>query len=98
MIANITSTEEIHQALMKLNCDVTSAPYGFGAFFYQHYWEVIKMDFINVIDQFLIQEWILPHYNSNTIILIPKCKESDSINQYRPIALANFNHMTIKNI
>lgn len=44
----------------------------------------------NAVLQFFTTRWILPNYNSNTIILIPKYPEADSIDKYRPIALANF--------
>jgi hypothetical protein len=34
--------------------------------------------------------WILPNFNSNTLVLIPKNENADSVDQFRPIALANF--------
>lgn len=30
--------------------------------------------------------WILPNYNANTIILIPKTNDANSMNNFRPIA------------
>ncbi|XP_058783502.1 uncharacterized protein LOC131658194 [Vicia villosa] len=39
-----------------------------------------------------------PRYNSNTLVLIPKVKEADSIEQFRPIALANFKFKIITKI
>lgn len=40
--------------------------------------------------QFFDIGWILPNFNSSTIILIPKNKDDDSLNHYQPIDLSNF--------
>ncbi|MCH96418.1 RNA-directed DNA polymerase (Reverse transcriptase) [Trifolium medium] len=48
--------------------------------------------------QFFISGWIMPSFNSNTIILIPKSSNADSIDQFRPIALANFKFKIISKV
>jgi hypothetical protein len=48
--------------------------------------------------QFFQSGWIPPNYYSNTLILIPKAPNADSIEQYRPIALANFKFKTITKV
>jgi hypothetical protein len=40
----------------------------------------------------------LPNYNSNTLILIPKTDNADSIDKFRPIALANFKFKIISKV
>ncbi|CAJ2637186.1 unnamed protein product [Trifolium pratense] len=40
----------------------------------------------------------MPNYNSNTVVLIPKVQNADSIGQYRPIAIANFKFKIISKI
>ncbi|MCH79990.1 RNA-directed DNA polymerase (Reverse transcriptase) [Trifolium medium] len=42
--------------------------------------------------------WILPGFNSNIIALLPKTPEASSIDQYRPIAMANFKFKIISKI
>jgi hypothetical protein len=42
--------------------------------------------------------WILPNYNANNVILIPKTSNEDSIEQYRPIAMVNFKFKVISKI
>ncbi|GAU45776.1 hypothetical protein TSUD_24400 [Trifolium subterraneum] len=42
--------------------------------------------------------WILPGFNSNIIALIPKTPNATSIDQYRPIAMANFKFKVISKI
>lgn len=41
---------------------------------------------------------MLPNYNSNLVVLIPKVAEAERIDQYRPIALANFKYKIISKI
>jgi hypothetical protein len=40
----------------------------------------------------------MPNYNANTLILIPKTPNADSIDQFRPIALANFKFKIISKV
>ncbi|XP_058763566.1 uncharacterized protein LOC131637017 [Vicia villosa] len=42
--------------------------------------------------------WILPNFNANTLIMLPKIKENNSIGNYRPIAMANFKYKLILKI
>lgn len=53
---------------------------------------------MNVVTKFFLQDWILHHYNAYTIVLIPKINETDNLNQFRPIALANFKNKIITRI
>jgi len=40
--------------------------------------------------EFFHTSWLPPGFNSNTLVLIPKIANAVKIEQYRPIALANF--------
>ncbi|XP_058742694.1 uncharacterized protein LOC131615239 [Vicia villosa] len=92
------SADEIYNAVKSLKTDSAPGPDGFGAFFFQHFWHIVKNDVIGAVTQFFLQDWILPNYNANTIILIPKTNEPNSLNHYRPIALANFKQKIISKI
>jgi hypothetical protein len=85
-------------AVFALNKDSAPGPDGFGAFFFQHYWEIVKVDVMNAVMEFFTTSWILPGFNSNIIALIPKSPDASSIAQYRPIAMANFKFKTITKI
>jgi len=52
---------------------------GFGASFFQFYWEIIKTDVYVVVLEFFQTGWLLPNYNANTLIFIPKNQNADSI-------------------
>ncbi|XP_058746815.1 uncharacterized protein LOC131619766 [Vicia villosa] len=98
MLTAIPSAEEITHAVKNLKSDSAPGPDGFGAIFFQKFWEIIKHDVISAVLQFFLQNWMLPNYNSNTLVLIPKNNEPNSINHYRPIALANFKSKIISKI
>lgn len=84
--------------VMKLKSEYALRPDGFVAFFYQHYWEIIIFDILNIVNHFFLRDWILPHYNANTIVLIPKTNKAHKLNHFRHIALANFKHKIITKI
>jgi hypothetical protein len=98
LLTMLPSKEEIKNAVFDLNKDGAPGPAGFGAFFYQTYWDIIHFDVTNVVVQFFTDGWILPNFNSNTLILIPKTANVDSIDQFRPIALANFKFKIVSKV
>jgi hypothetical protein len=71
-------------------------PDGFPAEFYRACWNFIKEDMLALFTDF--HDGSLPLYRLNfgTIILIPKCREVITIQQYQPICLLNvsFNFFT----
>ena len=98
LLTLLPSDEEIYQTIFSLNKDSAPGPDGFGALFYQTYWDIIKNDVSNVVLQFFKTGWILPNFNSNNIVLIPKTNNAGSVGDYRPIALANFKFKIISKI
>ncbi|KAL6188099.1 hypothetical protein ACLB2K_039493 [Fragaria x ananassa] len=53
-------------------------------------WSIVGVEVVQAIQSFFISGYILPHFNSNLMILIPKVLGADSVTQLRPIAMANF--------
>jgi hypothetical protein len=98
VLTMLPSHAEIKNAVFALNKDSAPGPDGFGAFFFQHYWDIVKGDVINAVLEFFTTSWILPGFNSNIIALLPKFPEAASIDQYRPIAMANFKFKIISKI
>jgi hypothetical protein len=94
----LPSHQEIKNAVFALNKDSAPGPDGFGAFFFQQYWEIVKNDVCNAVLEFFTTSWILPGFNSNIIALLPKVVNATSIDQYRPIAMANFKFKIISKI
>ncbi|MCH86215.1 RNA-directed DNA polymerase (Reverse transcriptase), partial [Trifolium medium] len=57
-----------------------------------------EKDVISAVLEFFTSSWILPRFNSNIIALLPKTPYASSIDQYRPIAMANFKFKIISKI
>lgn len=51
---------------------------------------MIKFDIYVVVTQLFHSSWILPNYNSNLLILLPKTTNAHSIDLFSPNVLANF--------
>lgn len=98
LLTMLPSTSEIKNAVFAMNKDGAPGPDGFGAFFYQTYWEVIKNDVTNAVLEFFTSNWISPNWNANTVVLVPKVPNADTISQFRPIAMANFKFKIISKI
>jgi hypothetical protein len=79
MLIMLPSHDEIKSAVFALNKDSAPGPDGFGAFFYQHYWDIVQVDVYNAVLEFFTSSWILPGFNSNIIALIPKTPDASSI-------------------
>ena len=62
------------------------------------YWDIIKEDVIKAVLQFFSTRWILPNFNANTLILIPKTQNADSMDQFRPVTMENFMFKIISKI
>ncbi|CAK8565078.1 unnamed protein product [Lathyrus sativus] len=68
----LPNPEEIKIVVFSLSKNSSPGPDGFGGFFFQYYWDVIHTDAINATAQFFSTGWILPNWNANNIVLIPK--------------------------
>jgi hypothetical protein len=64
-------------------------PDGFPVDFYQVFWSTIKDDLVALFQDFHRGDRPLYSLNFGTIILLPKCREAATIQQYRPICLLN---------
>jgi hypothetical protein len=73
-------------------------PDAFGACFFQTYCDIVHKDVENVVFELLTIDWILPNFNDNTIILIPKTSYVDPIEKFMLIALVNFKFKILSKI
>jgi hypothetical protein len=53
---------------------------------------------IQAVQEFFLSGKLINNYNSNTIVLVPKTSNADTIADFRPIALANFKFKVISKI
>lgn len=52
MLTLIPTLDEIHSEIFSMNKDRAPGPDGFGAYFYQTYWEIISLDVSNAVKEF----------------------------------------------
>lgn len=64
-------------------------PDGFTGNFFHAFWELIKTEVWEIVEESRSMHWILPALNSTFIALIPKVDEPNTLERYRPIALCN---------
>jgi hypothetical protein len=83
------SENELHEAIFQMEKNIATRPDGFPAEFYQHIWELIKADLMEMFVSFQNGDLPLFHLNFGTIILLPKKENAVQIQQYRPICLLN---------
>lgn len=98
VLTTLPSSLEIKAAVFGLNKDSALGPDGFGAFFFQNYWQIVNKEVENAVLEFFTKGWILPGFNSNIIALLPKNPNATSVDHYRPIAMANFKFKIISKI
>jgi hypothetical protein len=98
LLTLLPSHAEINHAVFALNSNGAPGPDGFGAIFFQTFWEIVQTDVVNAVTQFFQTGWILPNFNVNTMVLIPKIPNADVVEQFRPIAMANFKFKIISKI
>ena len=64
-------------------------PDGYPVEFYQHFWDDIKADLIELFQDWQFGQLELFRLNFGEIVLLPKVLEAERIQQYRPICLLN---------
>lgn len=65
MLTKIPNGTKIKQSIFSLNKEGAPGPDGFGAFLFHTYWDIIKLNVIEVVKQFFMTSQILPNFNAN---------------------------------
>lgn len=81
--------EEIKEAVFGSYAEWALGPDGFSFLFYQHFWDVIKVDLMNLVREFEKGDLNLDRLNYAVIMLIPKEAEAKTFKKFRPISLIN---------
>ena len=81
--------KEIRDAIFDMEHNKATGPDGFPAKFYQHFWEVIKGDLMDMFHDLHNGDLPLFSLNFGVITLLPKTQETNKIQQFRPICLLN---------
>jgi hypothetical protein len=87
--------DEIKKVIKSMKGNRAPGPDHIPVEFYQSCWEIIKVDIMDMIQEFWNHELDVDILNYGVITLIPKIKEASKIQQYRPICLLNVSYKII---
>ncbi|KAL0416512.1 UNVERIFIED_CONTAM: hypothetical protein Slati_3483100 [Sesamum latifolium] len=80
---------EVTKALFSMSPLKSPGPDGMPPLFYQKFWHIVKSDVISSVLEFLNCRILPDGFNDTHIVLIPKCKQPQSLSHYHPISLCN---------
>jgi hypothetical protein len=83
------SEQEIKNALDQMEKNKATGPDKVPIEFYQGCWKIIRGDIIELFDDFYNHRVDISRINYGIITLLPKIKEANKIQQFRPICLLN---------
>jgi hypothetical protein len=83
------SEEEVKAAVFGSYAEGAPGPDGFSFLFYQKFWDLIKVDLLNMFKDWNNGELDLFRLNFSLLTLIPKEQDARTIQKFRPIALTN---------
>jgi len=83
------SEEEVKNTVMTMEINTAPGPDCLSIEFYQVCWEIVKNDIMKMFEDFIKNKLDIERLNYGTITLLPKIKEANQIQQYRPICLLN---------
>jgi hypothetical protein len=81
--------EEIKIALFQMKKKQGDGPDGMTIEFYHKCWSFIKKDICDMFDDFYLESLDIQRINYGIITLLPKVKDANMIQQFRPIYLLN---------
>lgn len=90
--------EEIKAGLWSLKAFKAPGPDGLHAGFFHRFWLVVGDSVREEIKQIFSSACIPKYLNQTLITLIPKCKNLESFNNYRPISLCNTVYKVVSKI
>ena len=92
------SEEEIKVALFSIGEDKAPGPDGFSSCFFKKAWDIVGRDFSKAVMEFFSSGQILKQINHSVLALIPKSKDADRVEDFRPIACCNVVYKVISKI
>lgn len=83
------SEKEVKEAVFNMMENSAPGPDGFGVAFYKKFWEVVKEELMEIVNDFYMEILDISRLTYGVITLITKVKEAKCVQQFRPICLLN---------
>lgn len=90
--------QEVENAVHQLKEGKAPRPDGFTSNFFHNFWELIKLEVWQIVEESRTMRWMLPAMNATFIALIPKEAHSNTPDKFRPIALCNIIYKIVSKI
>lgn len=97
-LMGIPAKAEIKATIDALHPLKASGPYGFSGIFFTHYWETIRFQVTNFVQESFRAGELEKCLNKSFIVLVPKSGNATEFNHFRPISLCNFTYKIISKI
>lgn len=95
MLTSVPNADEIFLTIKKMSPEKALGPNGMTVFFFRFFWDVVGLDVIHTVQDFFINDHLLPALNHTNITLIPKVDNPAKVSQFRPISLCNVMYKVI---
>lgn len=84
------SLEELRQVVFEMDKNSAPGPDGFSCVFFMHFWDIIAVDMLQVVREFMAGVPMLKGISISLIILTPKKPNPMTFVDIRPISLCTF--------
>ena len=92
------SNMEIEDTVFQLGSHKAPGLNGIPAFFFQHFWDIVKPDVISTVQVFFHSGSLGRSLNHTLITLIPKISFPQEVSHFKPISLCNVLYKVISKI
>lgn len=80
------NAEEIRESMFSIGNEKAPGPDGYNACFFKSSWCIVGSDVTTAVMEYFSTSFILPGFNSTSLVLVPKKKCPYTIVDFRPIA------------
>eukprot|EP00253_Pinus_taeda_P031999 PITA_31999 len=98
MLLKLITLQEVEKAVQQLKEGKAPGPNGFTSNFFHNFWDLIKLEVWQVVEESRANRWMLPSMNATFITLIPKEAHSRTPDKFRPIALCNIIYKIVSKV
>lgn len=81
--------EEVEEAVMQMDKGTTPDPDGFTVDFFQQFWDLVKEEVWEIVEDSRHSRRILKAFNATFLTLIPKEQGANTPEKFHPISLCN---------
>ena len=97
-LIRLATEEEVRQTLFMMHPEKAPGPDGMTALFFQHSWNIIKKDLLEMVNDFMSSGILDARLNMTNICLIPKTERPTRMIELRPISLFNVGYKIISKV